>query len=203
MQRLLMALGSVVLCLWAASVGADGGAAVGATAPDFTLNDAHGQPRSLAEFKGAFIALEWFNPECPFVRKHYGTGNMQALQHELTKQGAIWLSINSSALDKQGHLTAETAQAFIRDQKSAATAVLLDPTGEVGQRYGAKTTPHMFLIDPAGTLIYAGAIDDRPSADPADIPGATNYIRQALLEAQRGQPVSFPETKSYGCSVKY
>lgn len=201
-MRRLLAFSGFMVWLTAAPVWADT-AAVGAPAPDFTLTDAHGQQRGLAEFKGTYVVLEWLNPECPFVRKHYGTGNMQALQQELTGRGVTWLSINSSAPDKQGHLTPATAQAFIAEQGSAATAVLLDPAGEVGQRYGAKTTPHMFVITPEGTLLYAGAIDDRPSADPADVPGATNYVRQALQEAQRGQPVSVAETKSYGCSVKY
>lgn len=203
MRRKLLAWSGAILWWAVAAPVWAGAAAIGAPAPDFTLTDAQGHPRRLADFKGTYVVLEWLNPECPFVRKHYGTGNMQALQQELTGQGVTWLSINSSAPDKQGHLTPATAQAFINDQASAATAVLLDPTGEVGQRYGAKTTPHMFLVNPEGTLIYAGAIDDKPSADPADVAGATNYVRQALQEAQRGQPVSFAETKAYGCSVKY
>jgi peroxiredoxin len=176
---------------------------VGAPAPDFTLTDAHGAPRHLSEFHGTYVVLEWFNPECPFVRKHYGTGNMQALQQEMTREGVTWLAIDSSAPGNQGHLLAEQARAFIDREGVAATAVLLDPHGEVGRQYGAKTTPHMFVVNPEGVLIYAGAIDDRPTPDPADVPGATNYVRQALREAQRGQPISVPQTKSYGCSVKY
>jgi peroxiredoxin len=178
-------------------------AVVGGPAPDFNLTDAHGTTRSLAQFRGTFVVLEWFNNECPFVRKHYGSGNMQRLQADATARGVAWLTIVSSASGKQGYLTPEQALAVLAERGSHQTALLLDPDGTVGRLYGAKTTPHCFIINPEGRVIYAGAIDDRPSTDPADIPGATNYVTQALEEALAGKPVSVPSTKSYGCSVKY
>ncbi len=157
----------------------------------------------LSSYKGKYVVLEWMNPECPFIRKHYGTGNMQALQKEAVQKGAVWFSVDSSAAGKQGHLTAEQARVFQQEENNAATAILLDSDGAVGRLYGAKTTPHMFVINPAGVLIYAGAIDDKPSADPDDVKTAVNYVRQALNEAMAGKPVSVAQTKSYGCSVKY
>ena len=178
-------------------------AGVGAPAPALALLDALGQSRSLADYRGKYVVLEWFNPECPFVRKHYGSGSMQSLQREMTAKGVVWLSIDSSAEGKQGHLTPAQAKTFQSREGSAASAILLDPQGTVGQLYGAKSTPHMFVINPQGTLMYAGAIDDKPSVDPADVPAAVNYVRQALAEAMAGKPVSVPQTKSYGCSVKY
>ncbi len=176
---------------------------VGETAPEFSLPNAEGRAQVLSAQRGKYVVLEWVNPECPFVRKHYGSGNMQALQRRFTADGVVWWSINSSAPGKQGHLTPKTAGAFLAHQQAAPTALLLDPDGRVGQLYGAKTTPHMFIINPEGRLIYAGAIDDRASADPADIEGATNYVAQALEEARAGRPVSASRTKPYGCSVKY
>ncbi len=178
-------------------------AAASQTAPAFSLQDSNGNAQSLDSFKGKFVVLEWFNPECPFVRKHYGTGNMQALQREMTSKGVVWLSIDSSAAGKQGHLTPEQAHVFQQEENNAATAILLDSDGAVGRLYGAKTTPHMFIINPAGVLIYAGAIDDKPTADPDDVKTAVNYVRQALNEALASKPVSVAQTKSYGCSVKY
>ena len=178
-------------------------AVVGEPAPEFSLTDAHGTARSLAEFQGKFVVLEWFNNDCPFVGKHYNSGNMQALQADATGRGVVWLTMASSAPGRQGHLTREQALAVIAERDAHQTALLLDPDGVVGRLYGAKTTPHLFLISPEGRVLYAGAIDDRPSTDPADVPGATNYVRQALNEALAGKPVSVPSTKSYGCSVKY
>jgi peroxiredoxin len=178
-------------------------AVVGEPAPDFSSADAAGATRSLAEFKGRYVVLEWFNPECPFVRKHYGSGNLQGLQAAAAERGVVWLTVASSAPGKQGHLTPEQAGAAIQELGAKQEALLLDPDGTVGRRYGAKTTPHLFLISPEGRLLYAGAIDDRPSVDPDDIPGATNYLQQALDEALAGEPVSVPQTKPYGCSVKY
>lgn len=178
-------------------------AVVGQPAPEFSLADASGKTQTLAANKGKFVVLEWFNPECPFVRKHYGTGNMQALQKEATQNGVVWFSIDSSAAGKQGHLTAAQALVFQQEENNAATAVLLDPDGAVGRLYGAKTTPNMFVVNPEGVLIYAGAIDDKPSTDPDDVKTAVNYVRQALYEAMAGKPVSVAKTKSYGCSIKY
>jgi peroxiredoxin len=162
-----------------------------------------GQKRSLQDFKGKYVVLEWVNHGCPFVKKHYDSGNMQALQKELTGQGAVWLSICSSAEGKQGNMTPAEWKTALAEKKVAATATLLDPEGTVGKTYGAKTTPHMYLIGPDGKLLYKGAIDDRPSTDKADVNGAKNYVRAAFLEAKEGKPVSESDTQAYGCSVKY
>ncbi len=193
------------ICVWAAPAmcAASDRAVVGQPAPGFSVTDTHGVARSLASFKGKFVVLEWFNPECPFIRKHYDSQNMQRLQRAATQRGVIWLSIDSSAPGKQGYLTPEAANAFIAQRNAAPTAVLLDPEGTIGRRYGAKATPHMFVISPAGVVIYAGAIDDVPSADPADVARASNYVQRALDEAMTGHAVSTPETNAYGCSVKY
>ena len=157
----------------------------------------------LASFAGKFVVLEWLNHGCPFVKKHYGGGNMQALQKEYTAKGVVWLSIISSAPGKQGHSTAEQANAATKEQGAQPTVVLLDESGAVGHLYDATTTPDMFVIDPSGTLIYAGAIDDQPSFDPETRRNAKNYVRAALDEAMAGKPVTTPATKSYGCGVKY
>ena len=178
-------------------------ATVGQTAPAFTLTDTSGKKHSLSDFSGKTVVLEWVNHECPFVKKHYGSGNMQALQREATGKGVVWLSVNSSAPGKQGHLDAKLGAAAIAEKKSASTALLLDSEGTVGKLYGAKTTPHMYVIDAKGTLVYAGAIDDKPSTDPADVTGAKNYVRAALDEVLAGKPVTTATTQSYGCSVKY
>lgn len=176
---------------------------VGEPAPDFTLTDISGQTRSLSEFTGQFVVLEWFNHDCPFVRKHYGSGNTQRLQQAYTDKGVVWLSINSSAPGKQGSLTPHQAAQLTQEKQAVPTAVFLDERGEVGRLYGAKTTPHLFVINPAGVLIYAGAMDDRPSTDPADVDGAHNYVAAALDAALAGQPVAVAATQPYGCSVKY
>lgn len=176
---------------------------IGKPAPDFTLTDINGKARSLSEFKGKFVVLEWMNHGCPFIKKHYGSGNMQALQKEWTGKGVAWLSICSSAEGKQGFMTPAEWRKTTAEKGSVATAVLPDGEGTVGRLYGAKTTPHMFVIDPAGVLIYKGAIDDRPTYDPADVKGATNYVSLALKESMAGKPVGIPSTRSYGCSVKY
>ena len=177
--------------------------AIGQSVPGFSLTDSHGQVRSLDEFRGRFIVLEWFNPECPFVRKHYSSGRMQQLQKAAVNRGAIWLSIDSSAPGKQGNLTPEKAVTFAQDQGMGSTAVLLDPDGKVGRLYDAKTTPHMFIIAPDGKLIYDGAIDDKPSTDVKDFETAINYVQQALDEAIDGRPVTTSLTQPYGCGVKY
>jgi len=176
---------------------------VGQNAPDFSLPDINGVSRSLSETKGKYVVLEWTNRDCPFVQKHYKSGNMQALQGEFVEKGVTWFSIGSSALGKQGNLSSEEWKTFVHDSGAKASAVLLDPGGDVGRLYGAKTTPHMFIINPQGNVIYQGAIDDTPSADPADIPGSNNYVRSALNQAMAGKSVVDPSTKAYGCSVKY
>jgi len=204
MHRKPFAVLTKTLCLWPLAL-AVGWATptVGKPAPAFSLPDAQGKTRSLEEFKGKYVVLEWFNNQCPFVRKHYDSGNMQKLQQTYTAKGVIWLSIDSSAPGKEGYMTANEANQVIAQNKAAPTAMLLDSEGKVGQMYGSKNTPTMFIIDPQGVLIYKGGIDDRPSTDVADIQGARNYVAQALDESMAGKPVSMPSTKPYGCSVKY
>ncbi len=176
---------------------------VSSTAPEFSLMDTKGTTRSLSDFKGKYVVLEWFNPECPFVKKHYSGGNMQQLQEEFAAQGVVWLSINSSAPGKEGHLTAQTAEKTIADWRMKNTTLLLDPEGKAGKAYGAKNTPHMFIINPDGKIVYEGAIDSKATANPADIVEATNYVKAALDESLTGKQVSNANTKPYGCSVKY
>ncbi len=176
---------------------------VGSPAPDFSLADSKGQKHSLGDYKGKWVVLEWFNPQCPFVQKHYGSGNMQKLQQEYSGKGVAWLSIDSSAPGKEGHLTADNAKKTMSDWNMSATTLLLDADGKAGQAYGAKNTPHMFVINPEGKLIYEGAIDSKATANPADIASSTNYVKAALDEAMAGKPVSKSTTKPYGCSVKY
>lgn len=178
-------------------------AKIGSPAPAFTLTDTNGKSHALADFKGKVVVLEWLNHDCPFVKKHYDSGNMPALQSKYTAEGVVWLSVNSSAPGKQGNFPAEKANELTRQKKGAATAVLLDPDGKVGKAYGAKTTPHMYVIDAQGVLRYAGAIDSVASADPADIPKADNYVAAALDAVLAGNPVATPSTQPYGCSVKY
>lgn len=175
----------------------------GSAALDFTLTDSNGKEHSLSDFKGKFVVLEWLNHGCPFVVKHYASGNMQKLQKDYTGKDVVWLSIVSSAPGKQGHMSPEETNATKEAKGSAATAILLDEDGKVGKLYDAKVTPELFIINPEGTLIYAGAIDNVKSTDQADIAGAKNYVAQALDEALAGKPVSEPTSKAYGCSVKY
>jgi len=175
----------------------------GQEAPEFTLTDSKGTSHKLSDFRGKFVVLEWLNHECPFVKKHYSGGDMQKLQKEYTAKGVVWLSIISSAPGKQGHRTGPQADADTADKKASPTAVLLDPSGEVCQKYEAKTTPHMFVIDQQGKVIYAGAIDSMRSTDSADVAKAENYVRQTLDAALAGKPVPTPKTTPYGCSVKY
>jgi len=175
---------------------------VGEAAPAFSLPGHDGKTHALADFKGKTVVLEWTNAECPFVKKHYA-GNMQALQKTYTGKDVVWLSVNSSAPGKQGHVDAAGATKIVKDKGAAPTLVLLDGDGKVGKAYDAKTTPHLYVIDKAGTLVYAGGIDSNPSADPADIPGATPYVKNALDEVLAGKPVTTAVTKPYGCSIKY
>jgi peroxiredoxin len=186
-----------------ATAGFAAGASVGSPAPDFTLPDIHGTTHSLSDFAGKVVVLEWTNRDCPFVKKHYEPGNMQSLQAKYTSQGAVWLSICSSAPGKQGHFSAEDWKQIVADQNIRSTAVLLDPAGDVGRAYEAKTTPHLFVIGTDGTLLYDGAIDDKPSTNSADIPGARPYLAEALDAALAGDPVAVSKTTPYGCSVKY
>jgi len=176
---------------------------VGQPAPEFTLTDSNGQSHNLSDFKGKFVVLEWLNHGCPFVKKHYDGGNMQGLQKEYTGKDVVWLSIVSSAPGKQGHMSPEETNKTKEEKGSAATAILIDEDGTVGKLYDAKVTPELYVINPEGTLVYMGAIDDKKSADAADVAGAKNYVKQALDEAMAGQPVSEATTTAYGCSVKY
>ena len=204
MKRTTLAsiLGAAALVA-ARSAPAFASAVVGEAAPAFTLADSNGKARSLADFQGKVVVLEWWNPECPFVGKHYGSGNMQRLQREWTARGVVWLTINSSAAGQQGHVDGAKANALVKEKGAASTAVLLDHDGKVGRAYGAKTTPHLFVIDGKGKLVYAGGIDDKPSTDQADIATAKNYVAAALAEVTAGKPVTTPSTQSYGCGVKY
>jgi peroxiredoxin len=176
---------------------------VGSPAPDFSLPDAHGKTHSLADYRGKYVVLDWFNPECPMVAKHYGGGHMQKLQEEYAVKGVVWLSINSSAAGKEGHLTPETAQKQMADWKMNNTSLLIDTEGTAGRAFGAKSTPHMFIINPEGTVIYNGAIDSKPTPNPADISASNNCVKLALDEALAGKPVTTATTKPYGCPVKY
>jgi hypothetical protein len=194
---------SLLLLTFAAAGPAAAGVAVGAAAPDFTLTDSHGKSESLAQFKGKTVVLEWNNPECPFVGKHYGSGNMQKQQGDATAAGVVWLTINSAASGKQGELDAASANAYVAKVGGKETAYLFDPNGKVGRLYGARTTPHMYIIDPQGVLRYMGGIDSIKSTDVDDIGKATQYVPQALGELKAGKPVSVPVSEPYGCSVKY
>ncbi len=178
--------------------------AVGSPAPGFTLKDAHGREVSLAAFRGKLVVLEWVNPDCPFVHKHYDSGNMQRLQSRYTRRGGVWLSIDSSGPGSEGCLKdPQAARAFIRERRAHMTDLLLDPRGLAGRAYGAKNTPTMFVIDRAGRIAYEGAIDDKPGTDPAEIPGARNYVSEALDELLAGRPVKVPATRAYGCHIPY
>ena len=176
---------------------------VGSAAPEFSLPDANGKTHSLAEFKGKYVVLEWFNPQCPFVKKHYGPGNMQKLQEDYTSKGVAWLTIDSNAPGTEGTLTAEEAKKVMNAWKTKQTALLLDPDGKVGRAYGSKNTPNMVIINPDGKIVYEGAIDSKATPNPADIPASTNYVKAALDESLAGKPISKPTTRPYGCSVKY
>jgi peroxiredoxin len=178
-------------------------ARVGEAAPDFTATASNGKTYRLSDYKGKYVVLEWHNNGCPYTRKHYESGNMQRLQKEWTARGVVWFTVISSAPGMQGYMTAGEENAYLISMQAAPTAALLDPAGQLGHLYGAKTTPHMFVINPNGELIYDGAIDNRPTTDVSDINGATNYVSLALQEAMSGKPVTTPTTRPYGCSVKY
>jgi alkyl hydroperoxide reductase subunit AhpC len=176
---------------------------IGDAAPDFKATDSNGQTHQLSEYRGKYVVLEWHNNGCPYTRKHYESGNMQRLQKEWTAKGVIWFTVISSAQGQQGYVTAQQENDYMKSMNAAPTAALLDPQGDVGRLYAAKTTPHMFIINPQGVLIYDGAIDSKASTDQSDIASATNYVSQALDESMAGKPVSTPTSRPYGCSVKY
>src|SRR5438067_11951827 len=176
---------------------------VGSVAADFSLTDAKGAAHSLSQYKGKYVVLEWFNPECPFVKKHYGSGNMQKLQQQYTDQGVVWLTIDSNAPGTECNITPDQAKKIMASWKTKQTALLLDPESKIARSYGAKNTPNMVVINPEGKIAYEGVIDSKATPNPADIPNSTNYVKAALDESLAGKPVSNPTTKPYGCSVKY
>ena len=176
---------------------------VGEAAPEFQATDSNGQAHKLSQYRGKFVVLGWHNNGCPYTRKHYESGNMQRLQKEWTGRGVVWFTVISSAPEQQGYVTAQQENDYLKRMNAVPTAALLDSQGDVGRLYSAKTTPHMFIINPAGVLIYDGAIDSKPTTDQADIASAKNYVSEALAEAMSGKPVTTPTSRPYGCSVKY
>lgn len=178
-------------------------AVVGQPAPHFSATDTAGRSVNLADFKGKHVVLEWVNPGCPYVRKHYDSANMQGTQKAAAAQGVVWLAVNSTTPDHGDYLTPAQLGAWMSKHGAAANATLMDEQGRIGRAYGARTTPQMAIIDPKGVLVYAGAIDSKPSANPNDIAGATNHVKQALAETLAGKAVSTAVTRPYGCSVKY
>jgi peroxiredoxin len=198
MKQLLVA--TLLACAASAALAA---ATVGRPAPTFTATDTSGKTVSLADFKGKHVVLEWVNPGCPYVVKHYSSANMQGTQKDATAKGVVWLSINSTATEHGDYKAPAAMAQWMQGQKAAATATLMDADGKVGRAYGARTTPHMYIVDPKGTLVYAGAIDSKPSSSPADVATATNHVKVALSEALAGKAISQPVTRPYGCSIKY
>ena len=190
-------------CVMALALPAQANVEVGKPAPDFSGVDSQGKTQTLSQYKGKTVVLEWTNHDCPYVRKHYHSGNMQALQKEATSKGIVWLSIISSAPGKQGHVSAAQANELTQSRHAAPSAVILDESSAIGRLYGAKTTPHMYIINPAGELVYMGGIDSIPSSNEDDIPKATNYVKVALQDLAAGKPIAEKVTRPYGCSVKY
>lgn len=199
MKVLITALALATGCVAAFA----GSAVVGQPAPAFTATDTSGRAVSLADFKGRHVVLEWVNPGCPYVRKHYDAKNMQATQKGAVDKGVVWLAVNSTAPEYGDYLAPAKLAAWMKDQGAAASATLMDEDGKLGRAYGARTTPHMYVIDPAGKLVYAGAIDSKPTSNKADIATATNHVNVALAESLAGKPVSTASTRAYGCTVKY
>jgi peroxiredoxin len=194
---------AVLLLFTIFSAGLAAAPAAGKPAPDFAVADTAGKTWKLADLQGKSVILEWTNHDCPYVQKHYSSGNMQDLQKEAAEAGYVWLSVISSAPGKQGHVSPAQADELTRSRAAAPAAVLLDESGDMGRAYGARTTPHMYVIDPAGTLVYMGGIDDIRSSDPADVPKAKNYVRAAMADLAAGKDVGQAVTPPYGCSVKY
>ena len=196
-------LSSVLLAAVLLPLGALAQVRVGSPAPAFTATDSRGQSQSLTQYRGKYVVLEWHNQGCPFTRKHYVSGNMQNLQKEWTAKGVAWFTVISSAPGQQGYLTPADENAYLEKMHAAPSAVLMDADGKVGHLYNAKTTPQMFVINPEGNVIYAGAIDDRPTPEVEDIRGADNFVSDALTAAMAGKPIAKSFTRSYGCSIKY
>jgi peroxiredoxin len=197
MRVAVMAVGLAVVCAGALAL------KPGETAPEFKGTDSNGKTETLAQYRGKYVVLEWANQGCPYERKHYESGNMEALQKQWTSKGVVWLSVISSAPGQQGFVSPAQENDYLHKMNAAPTAAILDPTGTIGRLYGAKTTPHMFVIDPQGKIVYEGAVDDQPSPDPETLKGAKNYVSAALEQSMAGKPVTTQATKSYGCSVKY
>lgn len=198
LRRTLLALPALAF-----AAGAHAAPSVGQSAPDFTLTDTAGKPVKLSDYRGKYVVLEWTNPGCPYVKKHYNSGNMPATQREAVAKGVVWLSINSTEKDSYDYLEPAQLASWMKERKGAPSAVLMDVQGTAGKAYGARTTPHMYIVDPKGLLVYAGGIDSIPSSDPRDIGKAVNYVKQGLGEALAGKPISQAATRPYGCSIKY
>jgi len=177
--------------------------APGQPAPNFRAADVSGKQVSLSDFKGKYVVLEWNNPGCPFVQKHYDSGNMQSLQKRYGAENVAWVAINSTSESHSDYMSPDKLAGWFKQQNAAPAAVLMDTNGQIGRAFGAKVTPHMYVIDPNGTLVYAGAIDDKRSANPADVKTASNYVTSALSEVKSGKPVSKAVNNAYGCSIKY
>ena len=202
-RRLVLTAGLVLAGLSTATLGAPAAPHVGSAAPDFSASDSNGKKVSMADFKGKTVVLEWTNDECPFVRKHYGSRAMQDLQAKWTAKGVVWLSVISSAPGEQGYVSGEKANQLTAERGAKPSAVLLDPKGDLGRLYEAKTTPHMFVVKPDGTLAFMGGIDDKPSTKVEDLKTSHNFVDAALTELADGKSVSVATAKPYGCSVKY
>ena len=202
-RRAVMAAAVALGATLAMGTAAFAAPSIGEKAPDFIAVDTAGAQHKLSDFAGKYVVLEWTNPGCPFVRKHYGSGNLPATQKAATDKGVVWLAINSTERAASDYLKPAAFDAWMKEHSAAPTAALMDEDGVIGQAYGARTTPHMFIIDPKGVLVYAGGIDSVPSARPDDIKTATNYVNKALGEAFGGKPISAAATKPYGCSIKY
>ena len=199
----VLGLSVVVSCSVHATTAAPTTAAVGQAAPAFTARDTAGRTVSLADFKGRTVVLEWVNPGCPYVQKHYRSANMQATQRDATGKGAVWLTINSTAPEYGDHMAPAKLADWMKGHQAAATATLMDEDGKVGRAYGARTTPHIYVIDAQGKLVYAGAIDSKATASTGDIATATNHVKAAVAETTAGKPVSVAQTRAYGCTIKY
>lgn len=198
LRRALLALSASAFV-----AGAFAAPSVGQLAPDFALADASGKPVKLSDYRGKYVVLEWTNPGCPYVKKHYNSGNMAATQQDAVARGAVWLSINSTEKGHGDYLEPGKLTAWLKERKAQPTAVLMDEEGKAGRAYAARTTPHMYIVNPQGQLVYAGGIDSIPSSNPEDIRRATNYVKQGLAEALAGKPISQATTRPYGCSIKY
>ena len=198
LRRTLLALPALLL-----AAAAQAAPAVGQPAPEFTLKDAGGHTVQLSDYRGKYVVLEWTNPGCPYVRKHYDSGNMASTQQDAAARGVVWLSVNSTERDSGDYVEPNKLVAWQKERKLQSTATLMDEDGVAGKAYAARTTPHMYIVDPQGKLVYAGGIDSIPSSSQSDIPRAVNYVKQGLAEATAGKPITNASTRPYGCSIKY